>query len=112
MPLQLFLDFPLLPGPGLLASACRGDYKKLPSELLDLCEVEPLRQEEPESTRQVQKGIARAWRLAGRLFMHCFLLPPLPLRRRQQHSPLSTVPLQSASFSDSHPVTALQVDSR
>lgn len=30
---------------------CRGDAAKLPQQVLDLCEIEPLRQEEPGSTR-------------------------------------------------------------
>lgn len=40
-------------GVGLLVSRNkdRGDAKKLPIELLDLCEIEPLRQEEANSTR-------------------------------------------------------------
>lgn len=37
---------------------CRGDAAKLPQQVLDLCEIEPLRQEERGSTRCV-------WRFGG-----------------------------------------------
>ena len=73
---------PACPGPACLpACACRGDYKKLPPELLDRCEVEPLRQEEPESTRQAKTAS----------HVCCHLLLPLQLRSPQQHKPPGAV---------------------
>lgn len=36
-----------------LLLCCRGDAAKLPQQVLDLCEIEPLRQEEAGSTRWV-----------------------------------------------------------
>ena len=47
------LDDGRIAGVGLLVgrNMDRGDAAKLPPEQLDMCEIEPLRQEEPGSTR-------------------------------------------------------------
>ncbi|PRW59130.1 dnaJ-like protein subfamily B member 5-like [Chlorella sorokiniana] len=49
-------------GVGLLVgrNCDRGDAAKLPQQVLDLCEIEPLRQEEPGSTRWVPDELAPA----------------------------------------------------
>lgn len=43
---------------------CRGDAAKLPEQALDLCEIEPLRQEEAGSTRWVPVWtVVRLWKV-------------------------------------------------
>lgn len=52
-----------------LLHGCRGDVKRLPEEVLDLCEVEPLRQEETGSSRQASTpgSSLRSWFTASLL---------------------------------------------